>query len=267
MTTLAPSIAARWNWRTIAFTILAALFGLQGLIIGVLIIGPGPWRDPATLPTGLTSWHVAQSAVGLSLLFGALLLIGLRRPQHKAALFQLFACVLLSNIVIALLRIPALGFDLGGWVLTALAVLMLVLYPWPRELFSLKGAGPLSRPLLMLTLALGLLLLWDAVHNVQWQLAGVGGEQSRHIIWLEAAFFNLGLFIAGYLTAIKRPGWAVLGVLLGLTYLYLGIVALTIPARNGSWGAFGGAVAVLAGIAYCALTVWEARSATQAAKL
>ena len=32
MATVAPSAATRWNWRTIAFTTLVALFGLQTLL-------------------------------------------------------------------------------------------------------------------------------------------------------------------------------------------------------------------------------------------
>jgi hypothetical protein len=176
-------------------------------------------------------------------------------------LFQLFGLVMLQAILIALLRIQPLGFDPVGWVNLALAVLMLVLYPRSRDLFSLKGDGRLSRPLLALAVVISMLLLWDAVRNLQWQWVGIGGESARRYFWLQTALANLTLAIAGGLTAIKRPGWQVLGVLLGLGYLYLGMVALTIAPEIGSWGTVGGAVAALVGIGYCAVTLWEARRA------
>ena len=63
----------------------------------------------------------------------------------------------------------------------------------------------------------------------------------------------------GFLTAIKRPGWQVLGILLGIVYLYLGIVAITIPYETGSWGTVGGILSILGGVAYLVLTIWEMR--------
>ena len=68
----------------------------------------------------------------------------------------------------------------------------------------------------------------------------------------------------GFLTAIKRPGWQVLGILLGIVYLYLGIVAITIPNEIGSWGTVGGILSILGGVAYLVLTVWEMRRSTPA---
>jgi len=261
MATIAPSATTRWNWRTIAFTTLVALFGLQAFIVGIFFIARSPWADPATLPDGITPWHSAQAAMLVGLLSGTLLLIGVWRPQQKPVLFQLFGVFMLQAILIALLRIQPLGFDPVGWVNLALTVLMLVLYPRFRDLFSLKGDGRLSRPLLALAVVISMLLLWDAARNLQWQWAGIGGESARRYFWLQTALANLALAIAGGLTAIKRPGWQVLGVLLGLGYLYLGIVALTIAPETGSWGAVGGAVSALVGIGYCAVTLWEARRA------
>ena len=50
-------------------------------------------------------------------------------------------------------------------------------------------------------------------------------------------------------------GWA----LLGATYLYLGVAALTIPDHDGSWGVLGGGPALVAGVAYLALVIVERR--------
>ena len=69
--------------------------------------------------------------------------------------------------------------------------------------------------------------------------------------------------MASLLTAIKQPGWQVLGVLLGIAYLYLGVVAVTQPEEMGSWGTIGGILASVGGLGYIALTVWEARVTTR----
>lgn len=261
MATIAPSAAAHWNWRAIAFTALAVVFGLQGFIVGMFILAPGPWAAPGALPSHLTRWHVGQAAMAAGLLSGALLLIGAWRPQRKPVLFQLFGLLMVQAVVIALLRIQPLGVDLMGWINLTVGILLLALYPQSRELLSLTGEGPRSRPLLALTAAIGILLLWDAGRNLLWQWTGIGGESARRYFWLETALINVTLVVAGILTAIKRPGWPVLGVLLGIGYVYLGIVALTIPPETGSWGTIGGAVAVLLGAGYSAVTLWEARHA------
>ena len=65
--------------------------------------------------------------------------------------------------------------------------------------------------------------------------------------------------MVGLLAAIKRPGWQVLGVLLGIALLYMGAVALTIPDETESWGTFGGILSIVGGVGYLAITFWEMR--------
>lgn len=258
MATVPISKTRRWSWRSVVFTLLVAFFGLQSFIIGIFVIAPSPWR-PETLPEHIAPWHAAQSAAVVGLLTGALLLAGLWHPEKKAVLFQLFAFNMLQGVIIALLRINVLGFELFGWLMFALSVLILALYPQPRALWNLTGEGPLSKPLLILTVIVGILLIPDMVRHVQWQLAGIGGEQLRRFFWLQTIGMDITLILAGLLVARKRPGWQILGLLLGTAYLYLGVVAMTIPDESGSWGMIGGTLAVLAGISYWALTLWETR--------
>jgi hypothetical protein len=254
----------RWHWRRIAYSILAGLFALMSLFIGA-ILAPTPWQplDPA-MPW-LTKWHTAGGAMENALLVGVLLLATLWRPQKKAGLMQLlFWETLISAPIIALLRIFYLGFDLSSWLFYALMAVLFVLSPVRGQLFSLKGEGAASKPLLVLTIAAGLLLVPDLFRNAQWQITGFGGDHALRYLWLEMIFGIMTLVGGGFLTAIKRPGWQVLGILLGISYLYLGIVAISIPDEIGSWGTVGGILSILGGVAYLALTLWEMRRSAPA---
>jgi hypothetical protein len=258
MATLVTSATRRWNWRTIVFTLLIVFFGLQSFIVGIIVIAPSPWRSPETLPAQVTPWHSAQSAAMVGLLTGVLLLTALWHPEKKPVLFQLFALSMFQGVIIALLRINVLGFELYTWIFFALSALMLALYPQPRALWSLTGEGPVSKSLLVLTIVVGMLLVPDILRHLQWQIAGIGGEQLRRFFWLQTIGIDITLVLAGLLASLKRPGWQILGLLLGTTFLYFGIVAMTIPDEPASWGIIGGSLSVLSGIGYWALTLWEA---------
>lgn len=250
----------RWPWRTIAYSILVGLFALQSLIVGLLIIAPSPWRPLNPDTPWLTKWHNAHSAMAVGVLIGILLLATLWRPQNKAALLQVFLVeAIVLGPVIALLRIPYFGYEISSWVTYALMFVLIILSPAREQLFSLKGEGSTNKPLLFLTIAASLLLLPNLWQNLQWQITGFGGDPAHRYFWLETIFFLLILMGSGFLTAIKRPGWQVLGVLLGMVYLYLGIVAITIPYETDSWGTAGGILSVLGGAAYLAFTLWEMR--------
>ncbi len=261
MATVATSMRKRWNWRRIVCSILAALFGLQSLVIGLLILAPSPWLGMTA--TGgpsveVSRWHFAQG--GAALIFsGLLVLAALWRPERKPVLLQITALTLIGAIINTTLQQRAMGFNLMAWINTGIVGLLLAAYPAPRALLRLSGDGPVSKPLLALALLAGLLLLPDVLRNLQWQLAGVGGEQLMRNYWISAIMLDTTLFLAGILTAIKRPGWQVLGVPLALAYLYLGAAALTLPTANGSWGTPGGIASVVGGIVCLAATAWEAR--------
>jgi uncharacterized membrane protein YebE (DUF533 family) len=65
------------------------------------------------------------------------------------------------------------------------------------------------------------------------------------------------LVIGGVLTAAKRPGWRVLGNLIGISFLYLGATALLVPGNAGSWGIVGAVLGILGGLGFIAATVYE----------
>src|SRR5574341_407986 len=102
MTATTTSATRRWNWRTIAYVILAGLFGLQALVIGVFVLAPFPWRGPLDPNvTWITKWHAAQSAMGAGVLVGLLLLATLWHPQKRTALIQLFVLEMIAALIIA----------------------------------------------------------------------------------------------------------------------------------------------------------------------
>jgi hypothetical protein len=254
----------QWNWRTIGYSVLAGLFGLQFAIVGLVGIAPYPWQPPDPATPWITKWHSAHSAMLVGILIGVLLLATLWRPQKKTGLMQLFVWEWFVGVIIQLLRIPYTGFDPSVFVNDVPIVILIALFPAVRQLWDLKGEGPLSKPLLILTGIVGVLMLPDLWRNLRWQITGFGGDPALRYLWLEAIFFIITLIVAGFLTAIKRPGWQVLGLLLGVVYLYIGVVAMTLPGEIGSWGTVGGILSILGGVTYMVLTVWEIRRSAPA---
>lgn len=259
-TTTSIQTTRRWNFRTIAYSVLAGLLGLLNVFLGLFIIAPSPWQPINSSTPWLTPWHNAGSAMAVGILGGAMLFSTLWHPQSKAGLFQLFVFItLITAPIIALLRIPYLGFEFSSWVFYGLIAILVILYPAREQLISFKGEAPGSRPLLILTIFVALLLLPDLIRNAQWQITGFGGDPAKRYFWLEMIFLIVTLIAGGALAAIKRSGWQVLGILLGIIFVYFGVVAVTLPNAVGSWGIAGGVLSLLAGAAYILLTLWEIR--------
>jgi hypothetical protein len=129
-------------------------------------------------------------------------------------------------------------------------------YPAPRGLFTFAGAHP-SRRLLALAVISALALAPVTLRNLQWQLAGVGGEHAEQSRWMGAVILSVCLVLAGLLAATRRPGWRALGILTGITYVYLGAAALSVPDQPGSWGTAGGLAALIWGAAYVGAVALE----------
>ncbi len=236
--------------------------GVVGLMLLLLLTGPGglaelasPWLPvrPATADytPELHRWHSTVLSAFVSLLVGGSLLALLARPRRQPLLAQFVLLALgtfilghLSNPVI----VPVVGF----------VALIAATYPTPRALLSVRQAGPVRRPILALAVAAASLLVYDVAANVRLQFIDVS-EHAVHGHWLGAAVVAASLALAGLLASTGRPGWQVLGVVTGLTYLYLGVGALAIPSHDGSWGVTGGLLALSAGAGFLAATVTEGR--------
>lgn len=245
------------DWRSIIFRGAAALvLALLALVAWLLL--PVPWTpaDPATAEyvPELHRWHDALIAAYAAFLVGGSLLAALPRPRRTPLLAQ-FALLALGILVLLTLR------PLDPIVLIPSAVmvgLVLVAYPAPRALLAFAADARPSGPLLALAAATAAPLLLDVWTNLRLQQVDAS-EHAAHGHWHGAAAVALTLALAGFLVAGRRPGWRALGVATGLAYLYLGAAALALPAHDGSWGVRGGTLALLAGVAYLALTALESR--------
>lgn len=265
--------------RAVAFTILAGLFALVGLVfLEGLTEGLMPWvivGCPGCTP-GITStpeiyrWHGAEHGATVGILLSGSLLALLWQARAKPLLLQFYA---LGHLILILgygLFAPPLPIAkevrVVGMMVLAVALLIAV-YPEPRAVLRFSIVRPINRPLFVLSLAAALALAPYAVQNLQWQFQGVGGEQAMTGRWAGAAILAVCLVLAGLFAATLRPGWRELGVLAGIAYLYLGAAALTVPDQPGSWGVLGGVLALVGGVAYLAVTTREARRVSSPSSL
>ncbi len=102
-------------FRSIVFSILAALFGLQSLAVGLLILAPSPWLGVRTTggPTvEISRWHFAQGGAVAGILTGMLLLAALWRPERKPVLLQMTAVGLLNGLVNTMIQMRSMGLML-----------------------------------------------------------------------------------------------------------------------------------------------------------
>ena len=192
------------------------------------------------------------------ILNAGVLLTLLWRPRQNPLLIQFMALVVIGAALTVLPFEPSLLFVIG------MLTLVVVAYPAPRALLDFSREGPISRPLLALSLMAALLLIPYIVRLTLWQLQGFGGEQATANQWISDVEHTVFLLIATILMTTKRPGWRTLGTLTGVVFLYLGVAALTLPGYAGSWGTTGGILALIGGLLYLIVTMSEARKTMRA---
>ena len=252
------------KWHVIVFVIVAGLLALLALYAGVfnLLLLPGQ----SGFPSEIHLWHQAQSGAFTTLLLGGSLLALLWQPQRKPLLAQF---VLLSLAIINLGFATVSGF---GFLPTWLAVGMVLIglfaaaYPSLRGLVSFSPEGAFSLTLLALSLLAAVFLAPIAWRELHYQWAGVSAHDvhTLNYHWLTSVILAVLLVLAGVLSATKRPGWQILGLITGVTYLYLGSMALLLPYYAGSWGVIGGVMGLVAGLGYISAALVEAHRSTQA---
>lgn len=102
-------------------------------------------------------------------------------------------------------------------------------------------------------------LLRNAWLNLGLQLANVA-EHATLGHWAGAAALAIALLLVGWLAAGDGPGARPLAVVLGVTWLYLGVAALVLRAYDGSWKLSGAIVALVTGGLFLASTFTAERS-------
>jgi hypothetical protein len=237
------------RWRVGLFQGLAALFVVVQLFnLGNLL---APWdADPALALTGLAAsdthlWHAALPGAVRLLLTGGVAAALLVRPASKPPLVQ---WLILSAAVTAVVVVPFAGLPPLLFIVVP-TVLVVAAYPWPSKLANVR-VPRIDRPLAALTTLAAAALAASVWQNLTRQLDNVGGEHATEAHWALDAAHVILLLAAGALASTRQGGWRTLAILTGVTFFYLGIAAIAIPEQAGSWGTLGGALGVVAGVAY-----------------
>lgn len=251
------------KWRVIVFVIVAGLLALLAWFGGIrdLLLLPGQ----SGFPSEIHRWHEAQSGAFTTLLFGGSLLGLLWQPQRKP-LLVVFLVLSIALFSIAFATVSGYGFNPIALAPGAVFICIIVIaYPKPRALLNFRREGSLSYPLLVLTFIAAVLLAPIIARELNWQILGITGQDvhALNYHWLTSVMLALMLILAGSLAATKQAGWQVLGLITGVTYLYLGAMAELLPDYAGSWGVVGGGLGLLGGVAYIITTFVDARKSSQ----
>jgi hypothetical protein len=247
------------QWRVIVYVIVVGLLTVLVLFGGIpdLLFLSGQ----SGFPSEIHRWHEGQSGTLLVIIFGGSLLALLWRPLSKPLLAQ-FMVLGIAIAGIAFATVSGAGFNpivlvIGG----ALIVILVAVYPKPRDLMSVSRGGSLSIPLLLITLVAAIFLAPIIARELNYQILGMT-EHDVHALnyhWLTSVVLALLLILAGALAATKRPGWNVLGCIVGIAFLYLGSATLFLVDYAGSWGTTGGVLGIIGGLGYIATTLVEVR--------
>ncbi len=255
------------RWHVILFVTIAGLLTLLALFASVrdLLLLPGQ----SGFPSVIHRWHEAQSGAFMTILFGGSLLTLLWKPQSKSLLMQY---LVLSIGIVCICFATATGAGFTPIVLVVGVVLIGILvaaYPRPRDLLNIRREPSLSYPLLAITVVAAIVLAPIIARELNYQILGMT-QQDVHALnyhWLTSVVLALLLMLGGSLAATRRPGWRALAFIVGITYLYLGSMALLLPDYAGSWGTIGGVLGLLGGLGYISVALFEVQKSRRAAQV
>jgi hypothetical protein len=255
------------RWHVILFVTIAGLLTLLMLFASGrdLLLLPGQ----SGFPSIIHRWHEAQSGAFMTILLGGSFLALLWKPQTKPLLMQY---IVLSIGIVCLFFATATGNGFMPVVLVIGVVLIGILvaaYPRPRDLLNFRSEASLSYPLLAITFVAAILLAPIIARELNYQILGMT-QQDVHALnfhWLTSVVLALLLILGGSMAATRRPGWRALAFIVGITYLYLGGMALLLPDYAGSWGTVGGVLGLLEGLAYMSITFFEVQRTRRAARI
>jgi len=229
--------------RPQVFKILVSVLTLVMVFVGLFEFIPA-WifKNPPDQPH---LWHIAELSA-LAVLLGGCMLGMIRNPQQRTLLAQF---IVLSTVLLAIGIAP---FFIGGAGLLLLTAAFIVAYPDRTALRRVGREGRLSYPLLAITTIFAIFLDPVIHQEIYYQVIGMttNDVHALHLHWIGSALLMILLLIAGIMVSTKRPGWQWLTTLIGLTYIFLGIIAIIIPDYAGSWAEWCGLMAIFGGALY-----------------
>ncbi len=242
-------VARAQTRRDLLFTVLVGVLAVILLFAGTFEFIPA-WflKNPPDQPH---LWHIAELTALAMFLLGGCMIGMLRNPLEKPLLAQFFV---LSAIILAIGITP---FNPGGLVLLLIAAVFILAYPDRRALLRVGRMNRLSLPLLGLTI-LYFIFLDPVIHQeIYYQVIGMTSNDvhALRLHWIGSALLLTLLLIAGVMAASKSKGWRWLAVIVGINYIFLGIISMIIPDTAGSWAEWCGLVSIFGGVLYLIL-VW-----------
>src|SRR5579859_2485089 len=235
--------------RDLLFTILAGVLAVILIFAGTFEFIPA-WflKNPPDQPH---LWHIAELTALAMFLLGGCMIGMVRNPLEKPLLAQFFV---LSAIILAIGITP---FNPGGLVLLVIAALFIVAYPDRRALLRVERRNRLSLPLLVLTVLYFIFLDPVIRQEFYYQVIGMTSNDvhALRLHWIGSALLLTLLLIAGFMAASKGKGWQWLAIIVGINYIFLGIISMIIPDYAGSWAEWCGLVSIFGGVLYFIL-IW-----------
>lgn len=175
------------------------------------------------------------------------------RPLRAPLALQMLA---LGTVVFLGANLPFVGPTLA--VIAIPAILVLVLYPKPRDLVNPPWSSGVSWPLLGLGILVSILLLPDAAIAIASQIRNAGVLAANHD-WASNGEHLINVSLHAVFAGMSKAGAGVLRVVASAVLVFLGAAAIAVPNDPGSWGTLGGGLAIVVGLAIAAATAYEWR--------
>jgi len=260
--TAIPAKIRRFDWHRLAFSGVAGLVALLllafGSLHGLVAVWMRGWvaSEPGIHHPEIHLWHDAQIGALVGIMLASSLIALLWKPRQQPLLAQFLA---LGSLLYLAILAP---FDpVAALILAVLLAIPLACYPTLRNLVDFRRPERPSWALLGLSLFTTALMVPAAWRWLQLQLLDTG-EHAMANHWITGVALVGVLSLAGFLAATRRPGWQVLGMLVGLALLHLGAATVTLPDQPGSWGLSGGIIALIGGLLFIGVTILEMRQPT-----
>jgi hypothetical protein len=240
--------------RLTLMRIVAALYGV--FFLATIPQAISPW-GALSFGTGVRAlplhrWSSALAG-GPDLGLAVVLFYIAWRPLRAPLALQMLA---LGTVVFLGANLPFVGPALA--VIAIPAILVLVLYPKPRDLVNAPWSAGVSWPLLGLGMLVSIFLLPDAAIAIAAQIRN-GDVLAANYDWASNGEHLINLSLHAVLAGMNKSGAGVLRLTASAVLVFLGAAAIAVPDDPGSWGTLGGGLAIVVGLAIAATAAYEWR--------